>query len=130
MKKLNEWRNEVDQTENPDVLMDKLHELAHQIQLELASFKGERFDGLLNVMGSVKNLQRSLAEIQHGIVGQTPTYEDVASQPAGPRPMKKINRKEVVSAKVRKGADDLSSDYKGHIGMNGEEAPLKVMRKK
>jgi hypothetical protein len=103
--------------------MDKLSDLVHQLNVELQSFTGDRFEGFLNVIGDVKNLQRTLSEISNGIA------ED-CGDPHAPRGMKKINHKEVISKGVRKGEKDLSSDYKGHIGMNGEEQPLKVMRKK
>jgi hypothetical protein len=133
MKKFNEWRAEVEQTENPDLLMGKIQELAHQLEVELDAFTGERFEGFLNLIGNVKNLKRTLSEIEHGCVGQTPQYqtmEDAAARPSSPRGMKKLGYKQDISKKVRKMEDDLSSDYKGHIGMNGEEQPLKVMKKK
>jgi hypothetical protein len=50
-------------------------------------------------------------------------------QPRGPRGMVKISHKEKIMG-ARDLTDDLSSDYQGHIGHNGEVAPFKVMGKK
>lgn len=39
---------------------------------------------------------------------------------------KKISHKEKMSGDVRDTRDDLSADYKGHMGRNGTVAPYKV----
>ncbi len=41
--------------------------------------------------------------------------------------MQKINRKEVKPSGSRTHVNDLSKDYKGHIGHNGTVEPYKVM---
>lgn len=133
MKKFNEWRADVDQVENPDVLIEKIGGLVHQLEVELDSFQGDRFEGFLNLIGGIRGLQKTLAEIEHGCVGDTPqfaTSEGADGKPSGPRKMKKADRKEVVSSGVRHGEKDLSKDYKGHIKMNGEVEPFQVMKKK
>ena len=98
---------------------------------ELDSFEGPRFEGFLNVIGGVRQLQYSLAEIEHDLVGSTNKFATEASgdgKPHGVRGMKKNGHKEVASPGVRKGAKDLSKDYKGHINMNGDVEPFKVMK--
>lgn len=67
MKNFNEWRKDVEQTQDPDTLMEKLQILAHELEVQLDAFEGDRFDGFLNIIGSVKGLKRTLAEITHGI---------------------------------------------------------------
>lgn len=133
MKKFNEWRSEVDQIENPDILIKKLHGLVHELEVQLDAFQGERFEGFLNIIGGVRSLQRSLAEIETGCVGDTPkftTSEGMDGKPSAPRGMKKIGNKEVISKGVRSiGKSDLSADYKGHIGMNGEVEPFELVKK-
>lgn len=50
-------------------------------------------------------------------------------KPHSPRGMVKISHKEKIMG-ARDLTDDLSADYQGHIGHNGEVAPFKVMGKK
>ncbi len=54
-------------------------------------------------------------------------YPECDGVPHKPRKMKKINHKEKVSSGVRKGAKDLSADYKGNIEMNGDIEPWKSL---
>ena len=67
MKNFNEWRQDVSQYEDPDTLMEKLQGLAHELEVQVDAFQGERFEGFLNILGSIKELKRTLAEITHGI---------------------------------------------------------------
>lgn len=50
-------------------------------------------------------------------------------EPHKPRKMQKINDKLKKSKGVRSHEDDLSSDYKGHIKMNGDVEPFKHLTK-
>jgi hypothetical protein len=131
MKKFNEWREETSQNEDPAKLLNNLDQIVGMLKGELENFQGPRFEGFLNIIGGVRQLQYALAEISHEIVGDTNKFATEATgdgKAHGIRGMKKINKKEVVSKGVRHGEKDLSKDYKGHIGMNGEEAPFKVMK--
>ena len=119
MKSLKEWKVETNQ--DSDVLLDKLESLFLQVEQELKTYQGERFDGFLNLLGVVSEARRTLAEVSNGL------NED-CGEPHAPKKMKKINKKEVVSKGVRCGSKDLSGDYKGHLGRNGDEEPFKVMK--
>jgi len=166
MKKFNEWKSETNQVENPEILVSKLSSLIHELEVEISAFQGERFEGFLNVVGGIRNLQRAIAEVEHNCVGDTPTFQTESKQdccskcksgsckckkgckctcsvcncsksikedcgkPHPVRGMKKLNDKEVISKGVRKGSSDLSKDYKGHIKMNGDVEPFKVVKKR
>jgi hypothetical protein len=65
MRKFNEWREEEYKAENPAVLIEKLEGIAHNLELELKDFKGERFEGFLELIGSVKALQTNIASLKH-----------------------------------------------------------------
>lgn len=131
MKKFNEWRSDMNESIDPSILIEKISELVNQLHMELKSFQGERFEGFLNLCGDVTSLQRTVLEIEHGIVGETPKFatED-CGEPHAPRKMQKINRKEIISKGTRNAANDLSSDYKGNVKMNGDVEPFRVMKKK
>ena len=131
MKKFNEWREESNQHENPDLLVSNINHLVDLLKNELEAFEGDRFEGFLNIIGGVKQLQRTLAEIDNNCVNDTPKYitSEDCGEPHKSRAMKKIKHREVVSKGVRHGDKDLSKDYKGHIGKNGDEQPFKVMKK-
>ena len=51
MKNFNEWREGVTQHENPDMLIERLDDLAHKLEIELEAFEGERFEGFLTATG-------------------------------------------------------------------------------
>jgi len=74
MKKFNEWQEETTKEENPDILISTITDLTTQLELALKNFHGERFEGFINLLGSVKGLQRTLAEINHNVVGDTPQF--------------------------------------------------------
>ena len=124
MRKFNEWRDGVEQTENSDVLLDKIQNLVHQLEVELDSFTGDRFEGFLELIGGMKTLKRTLAEVQHGCVGDTPRYSTNESF----KKMKKVGHKEVMSKGTRNGEKDLSNDYKGHLKSHGDVEPFKVVK--
>lgn len=126
MKNFNEWRAGVDEIENPDKLMEKLKTLAHELEVQLGAFQGNRFEGFLNIVGGVRNLQRAIAEVDNGCVGDGNKFTTESAI----KPMKKIKKPEVVSKGVRKGEKDLSSDYKGHLSANGDVEPFKILKKK
>ncbi|RDJ35468.1 MAG: hypothetical protein DWQ19_11675 [Crenarchaeota archaeon] len=131
MKKFNEWQAEVNEHLDPDVLREKVNDLAHQLHLELQSFQGDRFEGFLELTGAVHNLRRVLAGLETDTLDDMPQYitSEDCGEPHKPRKMKKINHKEVTSKGVRKGEKDLSKDYKGHLASNGDEEPFKVLKK-
>lgn len=131
MKKFNEWKSEVNEHLDPDVLVGKVNELAHEIYSELKSFQGDRPEGFLELAGAVHNLKRVLVAMENGAVESLAKYvtSEDCGEPHKPRKMKKINHSEVTSKGVRKGEKDLSADYKGHIGMNGDVEPFKVLKK-
>ena len=65
--------------------LERRVETPKAVVVELDAFSGDRFEGFLNVIGGVKNLQRTLSEIEHGCVGHTPQYqtmEDAAARPS------------------------------------------------
>lgn len=64
MKAFNEWK--IEQHDSPDRLMDSVETLAEQLHNEIKSFTGERFDGFLEMIGSVNELQKLLAHIRTG----------------------------------------------------------------
>jgi|AP95_1055475.scaffolds.fasta_scaffold468201_2 hypothetical protein len=72
MKNFNEWREGVTQHENPDMLIERLDDLAHKLEIELEAFEGERFEGFLNLIGNVKGLLRQLAVMKHGVEADVP----------------------------------------------------------
>ncbi len=132
MKKFNEWREETSPNTDPTLLLKNVNQIVSMLTGELEEFQGPRFEGFLNLIGGVRQLQYALAEITHDIVGDTNKFATEAtgdSKPHGVRGMKKIGHKEVVSKGVRQGDKDLSADYKGHIKMNGDVEPFKVMKK-
>jgi hypothetical protein len=64
MKAFNEWKSE--QHDSPDKLLDIVESLAEQLSSEIKSFTGERFEGFLEMIGSVNELQKLLAHIKNG----------------------------------------------------------------
>lgn len=119
MKKFNEWKTEVNEHLDPEVLISKLNDLAESLYFELKSFQGERFKGWSNIVGEINNLRRTLSAVENDAI-----VED-CGEPHKPRKMEKAKHSEVVSKGVRKGEKDLSSDYKGHIKTNGDIEPFK-----
>jgi DNA anti-recombination protein RmuC len=67
MKNFTEWREEEQKEVNPVLLIDRLDEIAHGLETELKAFKGERFEGFLELIGSVKALQQNIAALKHQI---------------------------------------------------------------
>ena len=128
MKTFNEWKEESELPTNPNILLDKVETLTHQIETELKSFQGDRFEGLLELIGGLKQLQYALAEIKHNCVGDMPTGN---GKPKAPRAGKKVNWKQTISKGVRdEEKEDMGDHYIGHMATNGEVEPLKVLKKK
>lgn len=64
MKAFNEWK--LEQHDSPDRLLDTVESLAEQLNNEIKSFTGERFEGFLEMIGSVTELQKLLSHIRTG----------------------------------------------------------------
>lgn len=126
MKSYREFVEESNRDSNPEILLDKLNNLSNQIEQELKSFQGDRFDGFLELVGSIRAVQRTLAEINTGTTGDAVRGLSPVSE-QGIRKMEKINHTSKISKGVRKGENDLSKDYKGHIKKNGTVEPFKVL---
>ena len=126
MKSYKEWTQESTRDSNPEILLDKLNDLSQQIEQELKTFQGDRFDGFLDLVGTVRAMQRTLAEINTGTVGDAVKGLSSVSE-TSIRKMEKINHKSKISKGTRNGEDDLSKDYKGHIKKNGTVEPFKVI---
>jgi DNA anti-recombination protein RmuC len=67
MRKFNEWRDEEQKAENPTLLIDRLDGIAHTLETELKGFQGERFEGFIELIGSIKALQQNIASLKHKI---------------------------------------------------------------
>jgi hypothetical protein len=67
MKKFTEWRQEEQQAVSPELLIKELDEMAHNLEMKLKGFQGERFDGFMELIGGVKALQQNIASIKHGV---------------------------------------------------------------
>lgn len=72
MKTFNEWQNSTNH-EDSELLLKNVNDLVRQIKLELESFQGERFEGFLNLIGSLRGLQTTLSEIEMGV--ETPKWQ-------------------------------------------------------
>lgn len=75
MKKFNEWKNE---ESNVEEFLDNIKDLSNQLKLNLETFQGERFAGFLNLIGGVKELQRTIAEIENNCVTKEAKEEKVS----------------------------------------------------
>lgn len=70
MKTLNEWQNEQQQHDNSDVLITNLKGLTNNLELEFRSYTGERFQGVVELIGAITEIKRILADIEHGTIGE------------------------------------------------------------
>lgn len=64
MKNFREWREE--KSDNSELLLNKIDELTTQMQEELRTFEGERFEGFLELIGGITELRRNIAAIKTG----------------------------------------------------------------
>lgn len=69
MKTLNEWQAEQRQHDDVELLISNLKELSQQLELEFKSYHGQRFQGVLELIGAITEVKRVLADIEHGTVG-------------------------------------------------------------
>jgi hypothetical protein len=130
MRSFHEWREETTRDENPVLLLKNLNHLAKTLEEELKGYKGERFEGFLEMIGACNSLRRTLAEIDTGCFGPkwVTSEADGDGKPEKPHGMKKINHTEKKSKGSRDLRDDLSKDYKGHIGHNGTVEPYEKVK--
>lgn len=64
MKNFREWREE--KSDSSELLLNKIDELTTQMQEELRTFEGERFEGFLELIGGITELRRNIAAIKTG----------------------------------------------------------------
>jgi|GEM_PF-3991615 len=130
MKSFREWKEEDTQDENPVLLLKNLNVLAKQLEGELKEYKGERFQGFIEMIGAINSLRMTLAEIDTGAFrpGWMTSESDGDGKPNAPHGMQKLADAEKKSAGSRDLRKDLSADYKGHIKSNGTVEPFKLKK--
>ena len=128
MKSFREWKEEDTRDENPVLLLKNLSQLAKMLESELKEYKGERFQGFIEMIGAINSLRMTLAEIDTGAFapGWMTNEAGEDSKPTAPHGMQKISSEEKKSKGSRDIRDDLSGDYKGHIKQNGTVDPFKL----
>jgi len=65
MKTFNEWQEE--QSDNPDAFINNVEKLAELLNQEIQQYTGERTEGFLEMIGSVKGLRTAIQEVRNGI---------------------------------------------------------------
>jgi hypothetical protein len=65
MKTLNEWKSE--QSDNPDTFIDNIEKLTEMLNQEVQGYTGDRTDGFLEMLGSIKGLRTAVQEVRNGI---------------------------------------------------------------
>ena len=129
MISLREWKEEETRDENPVLLLKNLNQLAKMLEGELKEYKGERFEGFLEMIGAINSLRMTLAEIDTGAFAPGwLTSEAGDGKPEAPHGMQKVDYTEKRSKGVRDIRDDLSADYKGNVKHNGTVEPFKLKK--
>jgi hypothetical protein len=132
MKKFNEWQDNPTLNESPEILIEKIAELAHAMEMNLKTFTGERFEGFLSIVGTLNNLKRALVEVQTGTVSDKmmPTSESTEPKKKVKSSKKQtdVNYKYDKSSGVRSMDSDLSKDYKKYAKKLGTVDPFKVVK--
>ena len=131
MKSFNEWKTEETRDENPVLLVQNINKLSELLTAELQSYKGERFQGILEMIGACNSLRKTLAEIELDAFSPKWLTTDEAcgdGKPESPHGMKKISFTEKKSKGSRDLRSDLSKDYKGHISHNGTVEPYQKVK--
>jgi hypothetical protein len=130
MKSFHEWQEEETRDENPALLLSNINKLATILADSLKNYQGERFEGFIEMIGASNSLTKTLAEIDTNCFSPKwlTSESDGDGQPDKPQGMKKINYQEKKSKGTRDLRNDLSKDYKGHVGRNGTVEPLEKVK--